>query len=290
MLRQLTRLAAFLGTIALATTAAADTTIDDVHLRNGGLYRGRVTEIVPGDHVTVIVEGGETKRIAWAEVDRVVVAAPVGAPSTTTTPPAPAPAATPPPPMEGPRVRVHVTSDKPVLLYRRPAGTTTWVQACTSPCDVELPTGDTYRINGNGLQGTKEFNLQASGGGAVNIEVDPASTAGMVFGGTLSGIGWLVGYVGLILAAGSSGSSYRKDEGSAGLIALGIGVAAGVAGVLIFVSSAKTDIIQSSSKSGAGGTPPRPLDAFARQPTWRTTAAAERPAPAIFPVLFEHRF
>src|SRR5688572_19728102 len=49
-------------------------TIDTVHLRDGGLYRGRVTEVVPGDHVTVILANGETKRIAWPNVDRVIVA------------------------------------------------------------------------------------------------------------------------------------------------------------------------------------------------------------------------
>src|SRR5205085_9806521 len=70
---------------ASSSGSTASTTVDAVHLRNGGFYRGRVTEIVPGDHVTVVVApGGETKRIPWADVDRVIVAS-------TPVPPAPTP-------------------------------------------------------------------------------------------------------------------------------------------------------------------------------------------------------
>src|SRR5262245_30671008 len=71
-----------------APASAAAATVDSVHLRNGGFFRGRVTEIVPGDHVTVIVApSGETKRIPWAEVDRVIVAStPVPPAPTTSTP------------------------------------------------------------------------------------------------------------------------------------------------------------------------------------------------------------
>src|SRR5437867_644013 len=50
-----------------ATHTVQVVTIDSVHLRNGTLYRGHVAEIVPGDHVTIKTEAGETKRIAWNE-------------------------------------------------------------------------------------------------------------------------------------------------------------------------------------------------------------------------------
>ncbi len=77
-----------------AAAAASDT----VHLLDGGLYRGRIVEIVPGDHVTIIVEGGESKSIPWSNIDRVVAAGspseppivipttPESAPSTVATP------------------------------------------------------------------------------------------------------------------------------------------------------------------------------------------------------------
>lgn len=51
---------------------APTATGDAVFLKNGGYYRGTLTELVPGDHVTILVEGGEKKTIPWADVDRVV--------------------------------------------------------------------------------------------------------------------------------------------------------------------------------------------------------------------------
>ena len=276
-------------------TPSATATIDSVHLRNGGLYRGHVSEIVPGDHVTVNVEGGETKRVPWAEIDRVIVASTVIPPplSSTSTTPASTPAQ--PAPMVGPLARVHISSPKSVILYRRPAGSSGWVQACSSPCNQELPIGDTYRITGNGVPATKEFRLETNPGATVDLTVDPASTGGMVGGGFLAGTGATAAYVGLFMAligasntnscyddlsgsSGYSGCSSSKDESlrNAGLITMAVGAAMTVGGILIFLNSAKTDIVQSSGKgesskasSPPSSPPPRSLDAFLRQPMWK---------------------
>jgi len=293
-------------------TPSASAVVDSVHLRNGGLYRGRVTEIVPGDHVTVIIDQGETKRVPWAEVDRVIVAS-------TAVPPPPAPGAaapaTPPvaAPMVGPRALVRITSKKNVILYRRPAGSTSWVQACTSPCNQELPIGDMYRVTGNGVAASKEFRLEASPGSTVDIAVDPQSTGGMVLGGFLAGGGALVGYVGMLVAlvaatdanrcydfsTTTSGCQSRKEDAedarNGGLIAMGIGAAATVGGILIFLSNAKTDISQTAGRGESSGAASQhgPLDAFVRKPTWRNVSSAERAAaapPAAFPVLFQGAF
>lgn len=281
------------GTVATPTASA---TVDAVHLRNGGLYRGRVTEIVPGDHVTVIVDQGETKRVPWAEVDRVIVATTaVPAPPTSTTPTRgiPAPATAPlPAPMVGPRARVHITSSKNVILYRRPAGSSAWVQACASPCNEELPIGDAYRVTGNGVASSKEFRLDASPGGAVDVAIDPPSTGGMVLGGFLAGGGATAAYVGMLAALvgasdanrscwGGGSDSYcqkrksdAEDVRNGGLIAMGVGAGLTVVGILVFLNSAKTDIVQTSGKGTALGPAPRPLDAFLRQPTWRGAASS----------------
>ena len=297
-------------------TPSSTATVDSVHLRNGGLYRGRVTEIVPGDHVTVMIDQGETKRVPWAEVDRVIVA------STALPAPPSAGAATPAPPetpapMVGPRARVHITSTRNVILYRRPAGTTSWVQACTSPCNQELPIGDTYRLTGNGVAASKEFHLDARPGGSVDVAIDPPSTGGMVLGGLLAGAGTTAAYVGMLMALigatevndgcyggfTSTTSSYcenrksdAEDVRNAGLIAMGVGAAVTVGGLLIFLNSAKTDITQSSGGGDSAGaaSPPRRLDAFVRQPTWRSgSSSSERAAaapPAAFPILLQHTF
>ena len=59
------------GPAPQVVTESTTTTVDTVHLRSGGLFRGRVHEIVPGDHVSIVLPTAETKRIPWAEVDRV---------------------------------------------------------------------------------------------------------------------------------------------------------------------------------------------------------------------------
>ncbi|MDF2691950.1 MAG: uncharacterized protein K0S65_333 [Labilithrix sp.] len=299
----------------VTATPSATTTIDNVHLRNGGLYRGRVTEIVPGDHVTVIVEKGETKRVPWAEVDRVIVASSaLPPPPTAPVPGAAAPATAPlPAPMVGPRARVHIRASKSVILYRRPAGSSGWVQACTSPCNQELPIGDSYRITGNGVASSSEFRLDANPGGAVDLAVDPPSTGGMVGGGFLAGGGATAAYVGLLMALVGAAQSHdyndcsfgtstycadRREDGeelrNAGLITMGVGAALTVGGLLIFIASAKTDISQSASGGGDSARAARPLDAFLHQPTWKSaTSSSERAAaapPAAFPVLFKGTF
>lgn len=291
---------------ATATAPAASTTVDAVHLRNGGFFRGRVTEIVPGDHVTVVVApGGETKRIPWADVDRVIVAStPVPATPTTATP-VPSSTPTAPAPMVGPRARVHITSPKQVILYRRAAGTSTFQQACTSPCDLELPIGDTYRLAGNGLSQNKELHLAASPGGVVDIVVDPPSTGGMILGGFIAGAGATAAYVGVMLALVGqtvadrscySSSSYSCDEDrddgatlrNAGLITMVVGAGITALGVVVFINNASTDI---SQRTGGGH---QANDAFLRKPTWRGVASSAESAngapAAAFPVLFTQRF
>lgn len=265
---------------------AATPVIDAVHLRNGGLYRGHVTEIVPGDHVTILVEKGEPKRIAWAEIDRVVVA-------TTPVPPPPSgdqvgartiPSATTPTPapMNGPKARVHIASSTTAVLYRRASGSTAWTLACTSPCDELLPLGDSYRVTGNGIAQSDEFTLRGSPGSTIEIKVDGPSTAGIVLGGTLATVGFLAGYVGLLVVAASLDRYGADDDARAGgLVAMGLGGLATVGGLLIFFASAKTDVTQNPTSGGG-------KDAWRRLPTWRT---AERgAAPAQFPVLFSHAF
>jgi hypothetical protein len=250
-----------------------------------------VTEIVPGDHVTVIV-GAETLRVPWAEVDRVIVSSS----------PAPAPSASPKPAPDGPHVRVHITTPKQVILYRRAPGSTSWSRVCTSPCDAEVPLGGSYRITGNGVPATAPFSIEANPGSVVDLAVDPASTGGMIGGGFLAATGGTIGFVGLVLAAVGEAGAPRHDRGAsgmsrdaaedvrnAGLVTLAVGGLLTLGGILIFVSSGKTDVTQASSSAdhAAAG---RPLDAFLRAPSWRRQATAEAAAPSTFPILLQGSF
>ncbi|MDB4941935.1 MAG: uncharacterized protein JWP97_1469 [Labilithrix sp.] len=276
----------------------ATTSIDAVHLRNGGLYRGRVTEIVPGSHVRVMLPTGETHKVPWADVERVIVAS-------ATIPPVGAPAAAPveekaPAPKVGPLARVHLktSSTKAAYLYRRAAGTDAFVTACQAPCDELMPLGDTYRVGGGGMQSSKEFQLKGAEGDTINVEADGPSWLGIVGGSGLVLAGGVSAYVGTILAlagnSGCSGYTYETSYGyssrsgcsdlrPAGFAALGIGAGAIALGLVILYPSMKTDIEQERATG--------PRDAFVRQPTWRTASAQESAAPGTaFPLVFGRSF
>jgi hypothetical protein len=272
------------GLLAPAIAAADEAPAEDtIHLRNGGLYRGRVTEIVPGDHVTVIVIGGETKRIAWAEVDRVIV------PSTTMPPP---PAAAAPPAIVGPTARVHLKGASHATLFRHPAGTSDLLTACEAPCDMDMPLGDTYKIGGSGITTTSEFHLQAAPGGSVEIGVDGPSWVGIGGGGLMVVGGAATAYIGALIALAGFGCEGCYDQTSirnTGLVVTGVGAALIGVGLAIVLPSMKTDLSQESSSPAA----PVVRDAFVRSPSWATAGtkheASITPA-ASFPALFERHF
>ncbi len=264
------------GSVTESTTA----TIDTVHLRSGGMFRGRVTEIVPGDHVTVLLSTGETRRVAWPDVERVIVAS-------TAVPPLPAASGPATAAMSGPRARVHIKAPQPSYLYRRAAGTTDFVTACQTPCDMEMPIGDTYKIGGSGFSTTSEFKLDAVAGGSVELIVDGPNWAGIVGGGAITVGGAAVAYIGAIFAlAGQSCindpySSGCKEVRDKGLVALAIGAAAIAVGLVIVFPSVKTDFAQ---KGGAS------KDAFLRTPTWRSASTTTEGEPTTFPLLYTTRF
>jgi hypothetical protein len=255
-------------------------TVDTVHLRSGGMFRGRVTEIVPGDHVTVLLPTGESRRVVWRDVDRVIVAS-------TAVPPVPSASAPATAPMSGPRARVHIKAPSPSYLYRRAAGTTEFVTACQTPCDAEMPIGDTYKIGGSGFTTTGEFKLDAPPGGSVELIVDGPNWAGIIGGGLLTSGGAFTAYVGTIFAlAGGDCSSYSggcKESRNVGLGALAVGAGMIALGLVIVFPSLKTDFSQHNS--------PPSKDAFVRTPSWRSAALTnEGFAPGMFPLLYEGRF
>lgn len=253
------------------------------------MLRGRVTEIVPGDHVTVLLMGGELKRVPWLEVDRVVVGnGPAGGVSgggavpspTTATPPAP-------PPMVGPTVRVHLKGTGVLHLYRRPAGTSDFVKACESPCDIDVPVGDTYKVGGSGVTTTKEFRIDpVASGKFVEITVDGPNYFGIAGGGLLTLAGGISAYVGILLAlAGTGGgdSSSAREVRNVGLGALLVGGGLIAVGLLIVFPSIRTDLSQDTKTMNAR------RDGFLRSPTWRTTETTA-PSNATFPIMFERSF
>jgi hypothetical protein len=249
---------------------------DSVVLRNGGLIRGRIQEILPGDHLTIAMDTGEMRRVSWAEVERVIVATSTRIPpmprTTDVTPAVPAPRPPPPPPpppMRGPLVWVHITAPQHVTLNRRLDQGADWVKACDSPCDVELPIADEYEIAGLGNGPSKEFHLQASPGQSVVLSIEPPSIGGIVLGGGLvfvGGVGLYISVlVGLAVAAACTDQSCGTNPGWVGS---GISAGAMAAGGFILYLSAKTDINQHESTPQPAAPP---QNAYLREPTWRTT-------------------
>jgi hypothetical protein len=297
------------ATLVWSTPALADPIeptaepFDTIHLQNGVQHKGRVTEVVPGDHVTLVDERG-MKVFPWAQVDRVEVSTmPIPPSPPPPTPEQPSSRASPPPqasspsdeePTTGPHARVHIETPKPVVLYRRPAGTSRWVHVCNTPCTANVPIGDSYRVQGSGMQTSSEFALNATGGDVVKLDVAPSSSSGTVSGGLLIAIGGLTSYVGLVGAGASNGSERGKNQG---LIAAGIGAGLLAAGVILFVTS-RTTSVSVSRESGTrpvekppeGASAARSLDAHVRAPLqWRS--AEHDVAPRVsFPVLFEGSF
>lgn len=267
---------------------------DTVFLTSGGLVRGSVVESAPGDHVTLAMPTGEIRRIPWAAVDHLEI----GAQRTTDPAAVPAPQPLPDTPKRGPLVRVHITSEQTILLDRRPQGAETWVPACTSPCDEELPLGDTYRLSGAGVRATSEFRLQGAEGGHVDLKVDAATKRAWWVGAGIGGLGLVLDGYGLYLAlVGSlvanqscsglySGNAHSCDSSRAtgstirgvGLVMLIPGTAAAIIGGAMMVKNWRTGLSQSNERESAQDQAPqaRPLDAFKRTAELR----ASDPIPA----------
>lgn len=156
--------------VAGTEAPAAPTAPDIVRLNNGGLLRGTISELLPGDSVTIITLSGTTHRVSMSEVS---YAGPVSKDPATAPPPSP-PAKRrirAGSPASGPRVirrdstdaSLHLTSDPSGLTFYRLAlegsgiSSDLWsgfprtmsfkgyAPLCTTPCESGLPAG-TYQL------------------------------------------------------------------------------------------------------------------------------------------------
>jgi len=263
---------------ALTESATPDT----IHLRSGGVVVGRVTEIVGGEHVTIVTPSGETRNVPWSDVARLVVVSTVFPPR----PPAPSRGPAPmvpdsggagPEPMVGPLVFVHIDASGPAHLYRRAAGTDDYVTVCEAPCDKELPVGDSYKL-GTGSSTTPAFKLEPQAGGVVRLEVSRSSWLGIVGGSLLATLG--------LVLWGSMGD---KASGATNVGLFFAGGAAITGGIFAIVASGKTRISQTKLEREERREPQR--DAFVRAPVWRSARSEQvGAATATFPLLLERRF
>ncbi len=162
---------------------AADLGPDEITLKNGGLVRGTIVELEPGQHVTLqVVGGGKPRVIAWTEVADVERGkyAPKAAPKDAQPGPAgpgygsPAPAVDATPSTDQPGVvRFHIDADKPgvELHEQKAAGVVVGPYGaavigieqvvCTAPCDrvVDGSDGHPYFFAGEGVPPAGPFRL-----------------------------------------------------------------------------------------------------------------------------------
>src|SRR5215216_4691703 len=116
-----TGLLVLVGATSFPSSAAADASRDAVvSLDDGTTARGRLVEVVPGDHCIVVLANGERRTIPWRSIAHIEDGA--GAP---------------PPPREDPTTTVQtavvtIASERAVTLQRNGEGGT-WQTACTSP-------------------------------------------------------------------------------------------------------------------------------------------------------------
>jgi hypothetical protein len=135
---------------------------DVVRLKNGGLLRGTISELVPGDSVTIVTGSGKTREFPMAEVDYAGPADKDPA-AGASPPPASAEAAATSTSEQKPeayvtvqseRAKVHFDSTPPGVTFHRAASSavavgsgggvavaTGYERLCTAPCDVTLPAG-----------------------------------------------------------------------------------------------------------------------------------------------------
>lgn len=189
-------------------TAAAPARSDVVNLKNGGMVRGQIVEVLPGDALTVVsTADGARKRFGWAELasyERDGVK--------TEVPTAPAVAAVqyiPPENIQAglgmPRLHIEltrpadlklyeVTGEITVINYRTgfSSGTTS-SPVCVAPCDrvIDGRSGQSFFFNGDGVLKSKKFTLTEHSGDIVARVTPgrPARRVGGIIGLALGGAG-----------------------------------------------------------------------------------------------------
>jgi hypothetical protein len=165
---------------AQSAPVGASATSDLVKLKDGSLYRGTITELVPKSHVVLLLPSGESRRFSMADVVFAGAAPTPQAPAPSEPAPAP-PAAEPKITVLGSKATVHLTASEPDTQFLLREGQSQGVVAtrggvrgfaashyadiCTAPCDATLP------------EGSHRLALSRSGGAPVET-TDPIVLSG----------------------------------------------------------------------------------------------------------------
>lgn len=178
-------------------------------------------------------------------------------------------------------ITVHIVGDEDLELQVFDREADEWRTVCRTPCDRELPTGETYRIDAPGVRISSAFQLDDVQGDRVVLHVDTASSAAHGIGvaaivvgatpvalaattavGGAAALGVLVILVCPFVeafggdfgdCAGSLFGAGAREYGKAithpvVLGVLGGGVALGLTGILLTSSNGSTDVVMQRPK------------------------------------------
>lgn len=192
---------------------------DVVVLRNGGTIRGTFIEVLPGDHLTILLASGQTAIVKWIDIAR------FGDEAAPLPPPEPAP----PPTLRNTKskVLVHVESPRHVTLEHKAVASEEWNAVCESPCDRSLPRTGAYRIVGSDIVSSGDFDLQETADERIVLHVNPGTKSAHYGGIVAFGAGALVFLAGAVVVSGKRDDPAGDTAGTvaivAGLTSMGVG-------------------------------------------------------------------
>ncbi len=280
--------------LAPKVAAAQDAGPDTVVLHDGGMLKGNLIEVLPGDHATLQLANGQSARIRWDVIDHIIRN---GVPlNTAQAQPQATPTASTPAPVETGRVWVHIEGGdgvdlESIITNAAPAGkrvSNGWATMCTAPCDQEVPLAGSYRLAGDGIRASRTFKLAGKAGDKVYIQADPASRGGFVGGIVLISVGapvLVIGafvelVVGVINAASRVDGSYTDTSGAqiVGLSMMGLGVAGIITGIVLVAGNGSTKLDQTIASPGAPkAAAALDADVFKKMPVYRQSEGPALP-------------
>jgi hypothetical protein len=206
---------------------------DVVVLKNGSVLHGAVREMTPSVALTIVLENGEIRTLAWNEIERVDIDRAKAASS--------APVAT--------RTVVHLEGmpdDAFVQMLDQHGAAGAWAEVCKAACDRELPTDGLYRVAGAGIRASQPFRIE---GPRAELHVKTASSVGFAGGLALligGGVAFVNGISFILLGTVDQAlftTGTDRDFLIAGGVLTGVGVAALITGIFIMRGNARSSVM-----------------------------------------------
>jgi len=284
--------------LLLSSTAASaqETGTDQVVLKDGGMLRGTLIEILPGDHATLQLANGQNAKIRWDVIDHIIRNGVAVNPTAQAAPaPTPSTASAPTPTTDQGSVFVHIDGGDVDIEMQTSSGVAPsgkavrgiWATMCSTPCDQELPLSGSYRLAGSGVRASKAFKLNGRPGDHVIINADPSSTGAFAGGIVLVSVGVPVFVIGtfvelvvwIVNIASKADNSYTDTSGAqvVGLSMMGLGAAGVITGIVMIANNGSTHLDQTVATPEAKKAASLGSDAFRHAPVWKDPEGPKMP-------------